>query len=198
MNTLSSKSPRLNSTCAKKPSTAIDTNAAKLAAIRDVGLIAAKSRVQQVPRNPAERKGSYYVKFLDELAGFDVDAAFAFDPTTASPEWKSHDDWTDFTTRPRMLSKLEMQNAKVVQARRVIDARVERTRDDANRRGGVHKIGIHKIKEPVAARLARSVKVSLWIVHAAEERPPDDVEPTAPRLVSRVAVPRAPRPEERP
>jgi hypothetical protein len=65
-----------HSPCAKKPSTAIDTNAAKLAAIRDVGLIAAKSRVQQVPRNPAERKGSYYVKFLDELAGFDVDAAF--------------------------------------------------------------------------------------------------------------------------
>ena len=139
-----------HSPCAKKPSTAIDTNAAKLAAIRDVGLIAAKSRVQQVPRNPAERKGSYYLKFLDELAGFDVDAVFAFDPTTASPEWKSHDDWTDFTTRPRMLSKLEMQNAKVVQARRVIDARVERTRDDANRRGGVHKIGIHKIKEPAA------------------------------------------------
>ena len=49
-----------------------------------------------------------------------------------------------------MLSKLEMQNAKVVQARRVIDARVERTRDDANRRGGVHKIGIHKIGEPAA------------------------------------------------
>ena len=139
-----------HSPCAKKPSTAIDTNAAKLAAIRDVGLIAAKSRVQQVPRNPAERKGSYYLKFLDELAGFDVDAAFAFDPTTASPEWKSHEDWTDFTTRPRMLSKLEMQNAKVVQARRVIDARVERTRDDANRRGGVHKIGIHKIGEPKA------------------------------------------------
>ena len=49
-----------------------------------------------------------------------------------------------------------------------------------------------------AARLARSVDVSLWIVHAAEERPPDDVEPAQPRLVPRVAVSRAPRPEERP
>ncbi len=123
----------------QRRSTSNDPDASKLAEIRDVGLVAAKSRVITRPKNPTERRGSYYRKFLDDVASFDPRATFAFDPSTTSPEWKSHEEWTAFATRPRMLTKLEFQNQRVVRDRRASDARVERTRDDANRRGGVKK-----------------------------------------------------------
>ena len=123
----------------QRRTTSNDPDASKLAEIRDVGLVAAKSRVITRPKNPTERKGSYYRKFLDDVASFDPRATFAFDPSTTSPEWKSHEEWTAFATRPRMLTKLEFQNQRVVRDRRASDARVERTRDDANRRGGVKK-----------------------------------------------------------
>jgi len=124
----------------QRRTTSTDPDASKLAEIRDVGLVAAKSKVITRPKNPTERKGSYYRKFLDDVASFDPRVTFAFDPSTASPEWKSHQEWTAFATRPRMLTKLEFQNQRVVRDRRASDARVERTRDDANRRGGVKKI----------------------------------------------------------
>ena len=132
------------SPCAKnvqRRTTSNDPDASKLAEIRDVGLVAAKSKViTGSPENPVrERKGSYYSKFLDDVASFDAEVTFAFDPSTTSPEWKSHREWTAFATRLRMLTKLEFQNQRVVRERRASDARVERTRDDANRRGGVKK-----------------------------------------------------------
>ena len=123
----------------QRRTTSTDPDASKLAEIRDVGLVAAKSKVITRPKNPTERKGSYYRKFLDDVASFDPRVTFAFDPSTASPEWKSHEEWTAFATRPRMLTKLEFQNQRVVRDRRASDARLERTRDDANRRGGVKK-----------------------------------------------------------
>ena len=123
----------------QRRTTSNDPDASKLAEIRDVGLVAAKSKVITRPKNPTERKGSYYRKFLDDVASFDPEVTFAFDPSTTSPEWKSHEEWTAFATRPRMLTKLEFQNQRVVRDRRASDARVERTRDDANRRGGVKK-----------------------------------------------------------